>query len=180
MIAGGRFVRLDTARHDRKGFDCGRDELDGFLRERADKHSRQGVSRTWVLPDPGGVPDPAGRVPIAAFYTLTIGSVDRDDLPDDVVRKLPRWPVPVFLIGQLAVAEAFHGQGLGQATLVAAFRRLAALHDQVPAVAVVVDCLDDAAASFYASRDFLAMNAPGPRPRMFFPMAEVLDLVANA
>lgn len=82
-----------------------------------------------------------------------------------------------FLIGQLAVAKNFDGQGIGSATLVAAFRRIAGMDDrQILGVAVAVDCLDDVAASFYARRGFLQMNSRDPRARMFFPMTDVLDL----
>ena len=46
------FVFLDRARHERRAFDCGRDPLNRFLREKAAKHAELGVSRTLVLPDP--------------------------------------------------------------------------------------------------------------------------------
>ena len=180
MIRSGTFVRLDTARHDRQGFDCGEPELNRFLREQAAKHERQEISRTWVLPDPDGTPDASGRAPIVAFFTLAYTAVDREDLPPEAAKRLPRWPIPVFLIGQLAVARAFRGQGLGSATLGVALRRLVAVQDeQVPAHAVVVDCLDESVVAFYAERGFSPMNAPGPRPRMFLPMKTARRVVAD-
>ena len=180
MIGGGTFVRLDTARHDRRGFDCGEPELNRFLREQAAKHEQQQISRTWVLPDPTGAPEPNGQAPIAAFFTLAYAAVDRDDLPPELAKRLPRWPIPVFLIGQLAVARARRGQGLGTATLGAALRRLVAVQDeQVPAYAVVVDCLDESVARFYARQGFSPMNAPGTRARMFLPMRVARQAVAD-
>ena len=49
-----KFVELDKLIHDRKSFDCGRDELNAFLSGSAARHREAGISRTMVLPDDGG------------------------------------------------------------------------------------------------------------------------------
>jgi hypothetical protein len=50
---------------------------------------------------------------LAGFFTLSAGSVDCRELPAELARKLPRYPVPVALIGRLAVDQRFQGKGLG-------------------------------------------------------------------
>ncbi len=171
------FVRLDTARHDRVGFDCGRAPLNDFLARRAAQNAAAGASRTWVLPDADGTPvEPKGLAPLIAFFTLSLAGIDRGELPEALAKRLPRYPVPVYVIGQLAVARAFHGRGFGAIALGVALRRLVPLHEVIGGFAVVVDCLDDDAERFYAHQGFAPLGTPGTgeRQRMFLPMKTLL------
>ena len=113
-----KFVELDKAIHDRASFDCGEVELNAFIRTRAAKHMEAGISRTMLLP--ASVPLPDGRYPICAFYTIAPGSISRETLPEKRMKKLPYYPVPVFLIAQLAVDLKYQRQGLGKITLIKA------------------------------------------------------------
>lgn len=112
------FIGLDKAIHDRASFDCGEVELNEFIRTKAAKYMTAGISRTMILP--ASVPLPDGKYPICTFYTMAPSSIRRETLPTKRMKNLPRYPVPVFLLAQLAVHSEYHGQGLGKITLIKA------------------------------------------------------------
>lgn len=94
---------------------------------------------------------------IAGFYTLSASQVSLGDLPEDIQRKLPRYPaVPAVRLGRLAVDQTFKGRGLGSALLIDAARR--ALRSDIAAFAMVVDAKDDRAAAFYRHHGFLDLS----------------------
>lgn len=100
METGKRFEELDKSRHQRKTFDCGRKELNDFIRQSAVRHRDAGIGKTLVLPAPmnGGQ-----KADICCFYTLTHCEINRETLLLSLAKKLPRYPIPVMLIAQLAV-----------------------------------------------------------------------------
>lgn len=70
---------------------------------------------------PTSSPLPDGRYPICAFYTIapsTPSTLCREILPAAMAKKLPHYPIPVFLVAQLAVHKEYQGRGLGKATLI--------------------------------------------------------------
>lgn len=100
---------------------------------------------------------------------------------------MPRYPVPVFLLGQLGVATSRHGQGFGSVALAIALGLFATMYRQLPAhavVVVVVDCLDRGAERFYHHQGFQALDGVGSgsegRERMFLPMLDVLELFGSS
>jgi ribosomal protein S18 acetylase RimI-like enzyme len=119
------------------------------------------------------VDDASGRV--AAYYTLAAGSVLLSGLPEDLARRLPRYPsVPIVRLGRLAVDRSFQGCKLGGSLLADAAVR--ALRSEIGVFALVVDAKDDAAAAFYRHHGFhdllgngkqmiLALNGFSPAPR---------------
>jgi len=131
------FVELDKAIHDRASFDCGEVELNAFIRTKAVKHMKAGISRTMLLS--ASVPLPNGKYPICAFYTIAPSSISRETLPKKLIKKLPRYPVPVFLLAQLAVHLEYHGQGLGKITLIKALEYLWEINSHMRAYAIIVE-----------------------------------------
>jgi GNAT superfamily N-acetyltransferase len=174
VIWENEFVELDKTIHERKSFDCGKDELNNFLQTRAAKHMEAGVSRTFLLPSKDSLP--GGKSPICAFYTITAATIERSTLPRLLAKKLPHYPVPVLLIGQLAVHTSCAGLGLGKITLIAALKRLAQINEHMPAYAVIVDCLDEEAEGFYLKYGFVELCRNAGRARMYLPMRTVLEL----
>ncbi len=171
-----RFVPLDGKRHDRASFDCGKAPINRFLRQSAGQGMRARVSYTWVLPAAGAEPDE--QQSICAFYTLSIRHIEREELPADQARRYPRYPLPVFLIAQLGVDRRCQGQGLGSVALINALRRCARLsrNGKVPAIAVVLDALDDDALAFYRRFEGFDVLTParGSAPaRLYIPMKTV-------
>ncbi len=168
------FIELDKAIHDRASFDCGEVELNEFIRTKAAKHMAAGISRTMLLP--ASVPFPDGKYPICTFYTIAPSSISRETLPKKLMKKLPRYPVPVFLLAQLAVHSECHGKGLGKITLIKALEYLWEINSHMRAYAIIVDCLNETAENFYSKYGFEVLCCHNSRVRMFMPMKIVGQL----
>lgn len=177
MTWSKEFVELDRTIHDRASFDCGEVELNTFLQQYAAKHMEAGVSRTMLLP--ASNPLPSGKLPICAFYSIAPSSISRETLPEALAKKLPRYPIPIFLIAQLAVHSEYHGQGLGKITLIKALEYLWQVNAHIKAYAIVVDCLNDGAKSFYEKYGFEVLCEYNGRVRMFLPMKTVAQLFSE-
>ncbi|PMS16813.1 MAG: GNAT family N-acetyltransferase [Pandoraea sp.] len=159
---GDRFVVCAlAAAHDRSQFECGSTPLDRYLREFVTQDIRRRIAACFVMLDGDFV---------AGYYTLSAASVALADLPQEVARKLPRYPaVPVIRMGRLAVDRRYRGRGLGAALLVNALRRAA--QSEIPGAALTVDAKDEQAADFYRHFGFSQF---GDDPlSLFLPLASV-------
>ena len=170
-----QFVALDKQQHERKSFDCGNNDLNRFLFENATRGMRARVNYTWVLPAASVAKSRAK--PICAYYTISVCHVERDILPVKIAKTLPKYPLPVFILAQLAVDKRCQGQGLGDVTLINALRRCAQLSQkgQVPSIAVILDVVDDKAMEFYRRLpDFeVLLDESSTLPRLFLPIKVV-------
>jgi predicted N-acetyltransferase YhbS len=144
-VTAPRLERLSAA-HDLSEFRCGSDALDTWLAKHALPSQRMNSARTFVLTD--------GSL-VLGYFSLTMGSVLRSEPPADLVRALPAYPVGVALLARLAVRADHHGQGIGGLLLAAALRKAVAAGEAVAARLVVVDAIDEGAASFYAQHGFI-------------------------
>jgi len=157
--------------HDRTAFHCGAQALDRYLKQQARQDADKRVAALFVAVHP-----PDTRV--LGYYTLSASVLSLADLPDDLARKLPRYPqLPVTLLGRLAVDQATKGQGLGEHLLLDALNRSLAHADQIAAMAVVVDAKSEEAARFYGHYGFKPLQAQ-PR-RLFVPMTTVAKLLGQ-
>ena len=165
---GAEIVALSAA-HDLASFSCGKPSLDRWLRARALANQDTGDSRTFVALD-------AGRV--VGFYALTTASAARTGLPGPLRRNAPD-PVPLLLIGQLAVAASHRGQGLGAGLLRDALIRVAAASRLVGFRALATHPIDDEAEGFYARFGFTPV--PDSQPRlMVMPLQRLLAALEAA
>ena len=98
---------------------------------------------------------------MAGFYGLAASSVERRRVSSRVDRNMPD-PIPVILLGQLAVEEAYRGRRLGSDLLVDAARRLFAAAGTVGARAVIVQAIDERARAFYERFDFRPFSEREP------------------
>lgn len=151
---------------DRSSFESGVAPLDRYFRTQVSQDIKRRVTACFVATDPEGQ--------IAGYYTLASASVLLADLPEALVKKLPRYPsLPAVRMGRLAVDQAFKGKGLGAALLADALRR--AVTSEIAAYAFIVDAKDEDAASFYAHHGFIALT---DHPlHMFIALATVKDLI---
>ena len=158
--------------HDRLSFSCGYEALDRYLREQASQDARRRVAAPFVLVQE------SERKTIVGYYTLSALGIDLHDLPDNVIKKLPSYPVvPVTLLGRLAVDLQYRGQGAGEFLLVDALLRAYTQSSQIAAAAVVVDAIDEQAARFY--RHFGFTPFPDKPTRLFIPMKTVVELFSR-
>lgn len=143
-------------------FDCGKPELNEFLQKRASKNEGK-ASRTYV------VSSAAGNV--ASFYTLAAGAVDLGEAPGKLRRNMPN-PIPVTVLGRLAVDLSHAGKGLGKAMLKEAMQRSLDASKNVGARAIVVHAIDDEAVTFYTQFGFQAFPTGGRT--LFLPMETII------
>ena len=156
--------------HDRKTFDCGNEDLNRYLREQARQDAERRVAAPFVLTQPGDTR-------VLGFYTLSSSIVPADELPADLMKRLPRYgQLPVTLLGRLAVDHAARGQGAGEFLLVDSLRRSLEASQQIAAMAVIVDAKDAQAESFYRHFDFQPFQQTPLR--LFLPMAQIARLFA--
>ncbi len=168
------FVELDKNRHDRVSFSCKETALNNFLQKFSAKHMQAGISRTMVLPADNFLEN--GKQPICSFYTIAPGAIDRKNLPVSLANKLPHYPVPVFLLAQLAVDQQFQSQGLGKVTLLCALKHLYEVSLQMKSYAVIVDCLNVDAQNFYSKYGFEELDSYDKKVKMFLPMKTITRL----
>jgi GNAT superfamily N-acetyltransferase len=138
------------ASHERDEFSCGKPALDDFLRLRASQYEKRRLGRTYVALLPGGLR-------VAGYYTLAAGAVAVANLPPKAAKRLPKHPVPVILLGRLAVDLRARGQGLGKALLHHALRRSLDLSEQLGLYAVDVLAIDADAREFYTKYGFVPL-----------------------
>jgi ribosomal protein S18 acetylase RimI-like enzyme len=151
-------IRPLDANLDRAGFCCGQRALDDYIQRYASQDMKRGVARVFVA-TPREMPSR-----LAGFFTLSAGSVRCEDLPPDLAGRLPRYPVPVALLGRLAVDASFQGRGLGSILLFDACRKVVQASAVLAVAGLVVDAKDQASADFYRHFGFLPM--PGQPGRL--------------
>jgi ribosomal protein S18 acetylase RimI-like enzyme len=135
-------IRPLTGSHDRQGFDCGRQELNDWLRQVARQHQDKGLSKTYVAIH-NAVP-----VRICGYYALTLAELESRHLPDVWCKKLPR-RIPGVRLGRLAVGKEYQAKGLGELLLVDAMTKARRIYAEAGGVGLFVDALDAQAAGYY-------------------------------
>ncbi len=165
------FVELNKEIHDRASFDCGEHELNTFIKTQASRHMDVGISKTMLLR--ASNPLPNGKYSICSFFTVTPGTIKKSSLPEVLSKKLPHYPVPVFILAQMAVHLDFRGQGLGKITLVKALEYLWKVNYRMRAYAIIVDCLNKDVEQFYSKYGFEILCIHNGKTRMFLPMKTV-------
>jgi ribosomal protein S18 acetylase RimI-like enzyme len=154
-------------RHNRNAFSCGVPALDRYLQKQASQDVSKYVAVTFVI-----TPDGAR---IAGFYSLSSHAVSLADLPEEVGKKLPRYPeVPATFLGRLAVSSEFQGHGVGKLLLANALGRVLATSVTVATTVVVVDAKDEALLKFYIHHGFIPLST---RPnRLIYPVKTIAKL----
>lgn len=155
--------------YDRKSFDCGETFLNQYLHRYASQDIRRRVNRVFVASPPDVTQQVIG------YYSLSAGGLDATDLPEQFRRRLPRYPVPVVLLGRLAVAKFHQGKGLGAILIADALQRIVQASRVMAVFAVIVDALNDRVAEFYQQFGFIRL--PSQPLKLFLPMDSVATLV---
>jgi GNAT superfamily N-acetyltransferase len=132
------------ASHDLAGFDCGVPSLNQWLTSRAHKNEKTGASRTYVLTDDQCV---------IGYFSLSNGHVSRAVAPGPVSRNMPE-PIPVVIMGRLAVHIDYQHRGLGSDLLRDAFLRARKASEISAARALLVHALNNKAKQFYLHHGF--------------------------
>lgn len=142
-------------------FVCGNDELDNWLKNRALKNENRNASRTFVV---------CQNNQVIAYYSLVVGGVDHIESPSKLRRNMPN-PIPIMLLGRLAIDLEFQGKGFGQALLKDAILRTVAISDQAAIKAIMVHAIDIEAKAFYEKAGFY--QSPSNPMTLFLGIKEV-------
>jgi GNAT superfamily N-acetyltransferase len=134
-----------TDRHQLGDFDCGEPSLDDWLKRRAAKNQANGSSRTYVVCE--------GDV-VVGYYCLAAGAIGHADAPSTLTRNRPD-PVPVLVLGRLAIHKDHHQKGIGTALLNDAIRRAIQAAEIAGVTALLLHALSEQARRFYRSRGFI-------------------------
>jgi len=154
-------------KHDRAPFSCGVEILDAYLHKQAGQDRKKRAAVPFVIAPDGTT--------TAGYYTLSQYSVQPDEIPVEVAKRLPKYPiVPATLLGQLAVSSAFRGPGHGATLLMDALYRTLHHSREVTSAGVIVNAKDAAALAFYKKYGFLEL--PRIEQRLFLPMGTVVEL----
>jgi GNAT superfamily N-acetyltransferase len=135
-----------SSEHDLAQFRCGEPTLDDWLRKRALQNEESGASRTYVAC--------VGKR-VVGYYALAAGAVAHAAAPGRARRNMPD-PVPVMVIGRLAVDQTTQGQALGPALLRDAVLRTVQAAEIAGIRAILVHAISERAKRFYEKWGFIA------------------------
>lgn len=149
--------------HNRAAFSCGVEPLDRYFQTQVTQDIRRRITSCFVV-----VWVETGE--IAAYYTMASASIPTPDLPEEDIKRLPRYPtMPAIRIGRLAVDKKHQSRGVGRMLVVDAMNK--ALTSPAASYALLVDAKDDQAVLFYQKNGFRQLKG---LPRvLFLPLATV-------
>lgn len=132
--------------HQLADFDSGEPSLDDWLRRRAARNQANGSSRTYVVCE--------GKA-VIGYYCLAAGAIGHAEAPPAMKRNRPD-PVPVLILGRLAIHKDHQQKGIGTALLRDAILRAIQAAEIAGVTALLVQAISEQARRFYLSRGFIA------------------------
>lgn len=138
--------------HDISEFNSGEGELDEWLRGRARQAEATQTARTYVVTD-------AATGKVAGYYCLSAHAVARANIGGGRLGRNAPDPVPVILLGRLAVDATYQGHRLGSALLKDALLKTVSAARVIGARAMLVHIINDEVAGFYTRFGFRAVPA---------------------
>lgn len=132
--------------HQLDAFRCSEPTLELWLKQRARKNQLEGASRTFVV---------CAEDAVVGYYCLAAGAVIHDKAPGSIRRNMPD-PIPVAILGRLAVHVDWQGRGIGPGLLKDAIVRTMRLADDMGIRALLAHALHDEAGRFYLHHGFVA------------------------
>lgn len=147
--------------HNFDAFNCGVFSLDNWLKQRARSNERSRASRAYVLCD-------GDRV--IGYYALASGSLANKIAPGKIKGNMPD-PIPVMVLGRLAIDQEYQGNKLGDALLREAILRVLQAADIVGIKAVLAHAISADAKKFYIDRGFIV--SPFEPVTLVLPLASI-------
>ena len=158
-----------ASHHDRDSFSCGVDSLDRYLRTQASQDVRRKANGVFILVEPN-----KPKV-VLGYYTLCATALAQGDVPAAARKHVPRYPlVSATLVGRLAVSETRQGERLGAMLLADAVQRANASAAIVGSSMLVVEAINERAATFYEGNGFVRLP---DSLRLVLPMHAIQRLV---
>ena len=133
--------KYDANNHVTSVFDCGNKVLNGFLLKNAASYEKIGASKTYVLLEGNNV---------VGFHSISAATVEAKTI--DI--RWPKHPMPVVLLGRLAIDIKSHGKGYGRLLVADVFQKAKIVSNLIGCTAVITDAKDQAAIEFYRKCGF--------------------------
>lgn len=134
-----------TSAHRLDGFRCTEAGLEHWLKQRALKNQLEGASRTFVV---------CASEQVIGYYALAAGAVLHSQVPGAVRRNMPE-PIPVAVLGRLAVHSHWGGRGVGGGMLKDAVLRTMRLSEEMGIRALLCHAISEEATKFYLHHGFI-------------------------
>jgi GNAT superfamily N-acetyltransferase len=131
-------------------FVCIDESLTAWLKNRALKNHASGASRCFVVCD--------ANADVVGYYALAAGAVELEAAPGNIRRNIPA-PIPVIVLGRLAVHQDYAGRGIGSGLLKDAVLRSQRTANEIGARALLCHAIDDNAKAFYLHHGFVESPA---------------------
>ena len=155
--------------HDRSTFSCGIDSLDRYIRDQAGQDVRRKANGVFVL-----VVSTQPSM-VLGYYTLCATAVPQGEVPVAARKHIRRYPlVAAILVGRLAISATRQGQRLGAILIADAVRRTYASASTIGASMMVVDAINERAATFYEANGFVRLP---DSLRLVLPMSVIKRMI---
>jgi ribosomal protein S18 acetylase RimI-like enzyme len=122
--------------------------LNNYIRKFASQHQRSRIAQTWILSPKSDPTD------IAGFFSLSAAQIQIEEAPAEITKRLPRYPIPAARIAQLARDTRYKGNRVGPILLASALNQVLLSSETMGIRVVIVDALNERAATFYESFGF--------------------------
>jgi GNAT superfamily N-acetyltransferase len=155
------------AQHDLSRFECGEQALDDWLKRRAMQNQIGGASRTYVI---------CSAMRVVGYYALAAGAVDHASAAGRVKRNMPH-PVPVMVLGRLAIDTRMQGRGIGPALLRDAILRTVQAAEIAGIRAILVHAISERAKAFYDKWGFA--ESPVDPMTLMIPVTEAAKMLGE-
>lgn len=152
--------------HDLHEFDCGEASLDHWLRQRALSNQATGASRTFVVCQ--------GTARVVGYYCLSACTISHAGAVSSLRRNMPD-PIPMMLLGRLAVDLGWRGRGIGSGLLKDAVARTATIAQQVGVRGLLVHAISEVAIEFYARYGFV--GSPADTRTLMVRLADIVRTI---
>jgi GNAT superfamily N-acetyltransferase len=153
--------------HDLVAFTCGKEALDGWLKHQARRAHSAGTARTYVWTEPGSST-------VLAYYSIAPTQISRSEVPSKLAGGYS--VVPAYLLARLALDLSLRGQALGVELLLDALEVITDAARIGGGRLIVVDAVDEQAATFYRRNDFVGVQES---PRLYLKMADAEAVLAK-
>ena len=144
-------VQILNRSYSRETFDCGNSSLNEYLKKYALQNQKARYSITYVA-------SKEESKEIAGYYCASASVIEFTNIPEKQKKKLPRYPAPVMLIGQLAVAQQMQGKSLGKILLMHGLSNAIKISQEMGIYAVRVDAINEDAKKFYLKYGFVPLE----------------------
>lgn len=151
--------------HELDEFNCSETSLNDWLKTRSRENAKTGASRVFVCCD---------GAKVLAYYSISASSVLHSEVPGKVKRNMPT-PIPVVLLGRLAVDVSLEGKGVGQSLFKDAAHRINQAADQIGIAAITVHPISEKAREFWLKRGFV--DCPGEKTMMVVTMKDIRAVI---